>query len=258
MSRLSDWSPYERYVQAGMRDGEFANSSLTLIAAGPPRLQNLGGVTAFGSQLGDVAAAVGEEVGTAQSGVDRLAYPIGAVQNLAISQNNGVMEFFEIGSKRGFFITTRNVNQVSFGRFLYHGPSLLRTLYAYYEDGGGLGAQVDALFPNVGIKEVAYKHDVILSPGYETFFINLLSDLFSQPVGLLFLFKDSGLRTLGACYAEQTYVNTHSLATDAQGGPIQEQLQMQVERIIPVRVNAVPLLSQDAAAELEIKRGSGF
>jgi len=43
MASLSDWSPYDSYVQGGMVDGRYMNAAYTMIAAGPPRLANVGG-----------------------------------------------------------------------------------------------------------------------------------------------------------------------------------------------------------------------
>lgn len=243
MSSISQWNPYERYVQGGFKDGEFANAAYTLIAAGPPRLANLGG------QL-SAAAAIGQQAG------DEMAYPIGLTQQLNISQNGQFMEIFEIGSVRGFFLRARNVAQMSLSRVLYHGPSLLRMLYAYYEDTVG-PVTVDPVFPNIGIQNVANKHDVVLAPGYENFYINLLSDLFTQPVGILLVFKDSNLNTLGAAFCEQCYVPSHNLGTDANGVMVQETVAMQFERVVPVQVNAVKLMTVQEASRLELLRGSG-
>ena len=39
-----DFQPYERNVQQGMVDGQYASGAFTMIAAGPPRLQILGSV----------------------------------------------------------------------------------------------------------------------------------------------------------------------------------------------------------------------
>ena len=49
MATLSNWSPYGEYVQGGMVDGRFMNAAYTMIAAGPPRLANMGGTTAVGA-----------------------------------------------------------------------------------------------------------------------------------------------------------------------------------------------------------------
>ena len=43
---FSDWSPYTNYVQAGLVDGTYANAGYTMLAAGPPRLANIGGSAA--------------------------------------------------------------------------------------------------------------------------------------------------------------------------------------------------------------------
>lgn len=243
MSFLSEWNPYDRYVQGGFKDGQFANAAYTMIAAGPPRLVNLGGALS-------VARAVGQQAG------DEMAYPIGLTQQLNIAQNGQFIEVFEIGSVRGFFLRARNVNQMSLSRVLYHGPSLLRMLYAYYEDSTG-PVLIDSVFPNIGIQNVANKHDVIQSPGYENFFINLLSDLFTQPIGILLIFKDSNLETLGSAYCEQAYVPSHNLGTDAQGVMVQETVAIQFERVVPVRIQGVELLSAREASQLEVLRGSG-
>ena len=66
MSKFSEWSPYEKYVQAGMVDGQFLNAGFTLIAAGPPRLANIGGATAVAGALQGQAA-------------DQIVMPIGVV-----------------------------------------------------------------------------------------------------------------------------------------------------------------------------------
>jgi hypothetical protein len=71
MARLSQWQPYTHYVQAGMVDGQFMNASFCLIAAGPPRLSNIGGMTLIG-------AAAQEGAG------DDIVFPIGIVASAAV------------------------------------------------------------------------------------------------------------------------------------------------------------------------------
>lgn len=242
MTYLSDWDPYERFVQGGFKDGQFASAQYLVLAAGPPRLANIGG-----------ALSAAQAFSTGQVGGDEMAYPIGLTQSFSIAQNGQFFEVFEIGSRRGFFLQGRHVNQVSLGRTVYHGPSLLRMLYAYYQDTNG-PVKIDSVFPNVGIQNVANKHDVIQTPGYENFFINLMSDLFTQPVGLLFLLKDSNKDTIGAGYCEQCYVPQHVFGTDANGVMIQEQCTLQFERVVPIRVNAIDLMTAEEAARLDAFR----
>jgi len=231
MSKLSEWSPYDQYVQGGMVDGRYMNAAYTLIAAGPPRLANVGGPS-----FAAAALAAGS------SGGDQIAYPVGVVQSLQLGHNMQLNRFFEIGSERSYFIPGRVMGSLSLSRIMYHGPSLLRVLYADYQDLVP-PTIVPAVFPNVGAATVANPHDVVVPPGYENIYLNLASDLFSQPCGLLVYFKDSNEATLGAFYLEETYIPSHSIATDAQGVVIQEQVSLQPERVVPVAVNSVALIT---------------
>jgi hypothetical protein len=238
MATFSEWSPYEKYVQAGMVDGQFLNAGFTVIAAGPPRLANLGGATVAAGAL-------------ATAGADQMVLPIGVIQNVNLSHNRTFNRIFEVGSERSFFISGRTIGQLTIARILYHGPSLLRMLYAYYEDVIP-PTVVSAVFPNAGIATVANPHDVIIPPGYENLFLNLASDLFNQPIGLLLYVRDSNLDTYGAVYMETCFVPNHTWATDAQGVIIQESAAIQFERAVPVAVSALSLISGAAGSALGV------
>lgn len=82
--------------------------------------------------------------------------------------------------------------------------------------------------------------------------MNLASDLFSQPVGMLMYVRDSNLDTYGAVYLESCYVPNHTWATDAQGVIIQESAAIQFERAVPVAVSSLSLISGAAGAALGI------
>jgi hypothetical protein len=234
MARLSQWQPYDRYVQSGLVDGQFLNASFTMIAAGPPRLSNIGSLS-FASNIG-------------KSTGDDIVFPIGIVQNFNLSHNRQFNRMWEIGSERSFFIAGRTVGQLGLSRVLYHGPSLLRVLYAYYQD----------LFPptlvpsviganNIGALTVANAHNVKIPPGFENMYLNLASDLFNQPVGMMCYFRDSNEDTYGSIYLESCYIPNHTIATDAQGTIIQENAAVQFERAVPVAVSALALVGLDAA-----------
>src|SRR5262249_55671247 len=138
------------YVQSGLVDGQFLNASFTMIAAGPPRLASLGASVFAGSAL------------SGGSG-DELVYPVGITQNFNLAHNRQFNRIWEIGSERSFFIAGRTVGQIGLSRVLYHGPSLLRVMYAYYQDvfpptvvqsvigAGNLGAILTANMHNVKI-----------------------------------------------------------------------------------------------------------
>ena len=236
MSSLSAWSPYDQYVQGGMVDGRFVNAAYTLIAAGPPRIANVGGPSFLAAALSSGSSAQ-----------DQIAFPVGLVQNWSLGHNMNISRIFEIGSHRSYFLPGRTVGQLSLSRIMYHGPSLLRVLYAYYQDLVP-ATLVAPLFANVGVATVANPHDVVIPPGYENIFLNLASDLFTQPIGLLMLIKDSNEDTMAAAYYESCYVPNHNIGTDAMGTVIQESAGVQFERLVPIAAKMVGLITGDAAA----------
>ncbi len=228
---FSDWSPYTNYVQAGLVDGAYVNAGHTLLAAGPPRIANIGGAAAFAQAVGGNGQAA-----------NQIVLPIGIIQNFNLSHNRQFSRIFEIGSERSYFISGRTVGQLGLGRVYYHGSSLLRILYAYYQDLVP-ATFVPAMFPNAGAASVSNPHDVIIPPGYENIYLNLASDLFTQPIGILFYIRDINQDSLGAIYFEACYLPQHSLATDSQGVLIQENVAVQFERAVPVAISALTLIS---------------
>lgn len=230
MATLSEWSPYDQHVQGGMGDGRYMSGAYTLLAAGPPRLANVGGPSFLAAAL-----AAGS------SASDQIAYPLGITQNFSIGHNTQISRFFEIGSERSYFLPGRTMGQISLSRIMYHGPSLLRVLYAYYQDLVP-PTLVSPVFANLGSATVFNQHDVIIPPGYENIYLNLASDLFKQPIGLMILHKDSNQDTMAANYAEACYVPNHNIGTDAMGTIIQESAGIQFERLVPIATRVVGLI----------------
>ena len=226
---FSDWSPYTNYVQSGMVDGQYANAGFTMLAAGPPRIANIGGAAAFSSAVDG-------------AGANNIVLPIGIIQNFSVSHSRQFSRFFEIGSERSYFIGGRTMGQLNLSRIYYHGMSLLRVLYAYYQDLVP-PTFVPAAFPNAGAASQSNPHEVIIPPGYENIYINLASDLFAQPIGILMYIRDVNQDALGAMYFEACYLPNHSWSTDAQGVLIQEQVGVQFERGVPVAISALSLIA---------------
>ena len=221
--------PYREYVQQGLVDGQFISGAFTLLAAGPPRLANVGGAAGAAGAISGQAA-------------DQMFYPLGVIQNFNLSHNKNINRVFEVGSERSYFISGRTVGQLGLSRILYHGPSLLRVLYAYYQD-LLTPTIVPPVFPNVAAGAVANQHNVIVPPGYENLYLNLASDMFSQPVGILLYMRDSNEDTVGAIYFEACYIPNHTIATDANGVIMQENVAVQFERGVPVAVKALALIT---------------
>lgn len=232
LPQSSDFKPYERNVQQGMVDGQYASGAFTMIAAGPPRLANISGFNEA-----DAATVFGN--------AGAITQPIGMVQNMSLSHNRAFNRIFELGSERSYHISGRTQGQISLSRVYYHGPSLLRILYSHKSDvnppvtvppftAAGAASAVMGRDPN--------PHNVKIRPGFNNLYLNLASDLFSQPIGLLIKTVDSNEDTIGAIYAEACYVPNHTFSVDSQGLMVQEQVSIQFERIVPVKVNALELI----------------
>jgi hypothetical protein len=228
---FSGWSPYTSYVQSGMVDGAYANGAFAMLAAGPPRIANIGGAAAFAQAISGNGQAA-----------NQIVYPLGLTQNVSLSQTRQFARIFELGSERSYFIAGRTMGQLSLSRVYYHGASLLRVLYAYYQDLVP-PTVVPAMFPNAGAASMQNPHDIVIPPGYENIYWNLASDLFSQPIGLMWYQRDLNQDALGAIYFEATYVPNHSIQTDSQGVLIQESVALQYERSVPVAISALSLIS---------------
>ena len=232
MAQLSEWDFFNRNVQSGMTEGRYINAAFTLLAAGPPRLVSTGH--------------------TSDSSPGNIAFPVGIIQNFNLGQNSQVMRLFEIGSERAYFIRGRTVGNLGLGRIMYHGPSLMRVLYAYLgmEKGNVKFEQLYANSANAGLNtsgQSKSKDEYSVSPGSENIWLNLASDVFSQPIGLMLLMRDSNNDTVGAFYFEYCHVVNHGFATDSGGVIISENAAITYDRIVPIEVNAVSLVKDDAS-----------
>ena len=239
---LVDFSPFENRVQEGVTDGLFTSAAYTIVCAGPPRLTNVGGAKLAGLAL---AKGVGNFI----------AHPIGMVQNFNLGHNMNLARFFEVGSHRSHFVPGRVIGQFSMSRVYIYAGSLLRMMYSYYLDAQG-DVKIPAVAANIAQLSkdpTLIRHDVKLPPGFENLWFNLASDVFTQPIGLLLLVKDSNNRTLGAFYLEGCYIPTHNIGTDAMGTVFQEQISVQFERMIPIRTNVVKLVTSNA----DLSQGQG-
>ena len=227
---VEGWDYFNQHVQSGLQEGRYLSGASTLVCAGPPALA--------------AAAATGANP---LSGAT-VARPIGLVQQLQLSQSAQVMAVMEIGSFRKYFLRGRVMGQLSLGRIVYHGPSLLRSLYAYLGSPTDSDVQFEALYQNDAAAHLNTsgslytKRNYEISPGSNNLWLNLESDIFEQPVGLLIIFRDSNKDAVGAFYIEQCNVVNHGISLDAGGLMLSEQTGIQYERIVPVEIDTVPLI----------------
>jgi hypothetical protein len=232
----NDWKPMLDYVNPSIDDSRFLSSEEILLAVGPSRLAQFGGAVTLGAQLA-----------TSNASSVSLVYPVGAVQSFSVSQSINLMRFFEIGSNRSYFIPGKHMGQISLGRVLFHGPSLGRILYAYFQDLIP-PTTIPAMYPSNAV--IKNPHNVILSPGENNMYMNMMSDLFKQPFGMLMYVRDSNEDTYGAQYFEQCYIPNHSLSFDAQGIVLQESCSLQFERIVSIATASIDLITDSVSTLL--------
>lgn len=226
----SNWDFHNFHVQQELKGGQFVSAESTLIAAGPPRIDD-----------------------SIATNTDGTVYPIGMLESVGLQQNKQLQRIFEIGSTRSYFIPGRTIGSVSIGRTFYFGPSLLRVLYAYYrqtesqpvpigtEDAGATITIDGEVVPDPAAAlltsvDPAVLHEVKRSPGDDYFWIDLASDVFAQPTGLAMYFKDANDTSVGALYLEENYVQAHQMSVSSGSVLVMEGVSMQYDRIRPIKV----------------------
>lgn len=207
----ADWDFHNIHVQQRVVGGEFINAESTLVASGP---QSLSG-----------------EAGKAASTTD--VYPIGLLETFGLQQSRQLQRIFEIGSSRSYFVPGRTIGNITVGRTFYYGPSLLKSLYAYYKGAMAGGGEVDTLIP--GAKE---KSSIYRTPGHDDFLIDLASDLFAQPTGMAVYFKTTKEDTYGGFYLEHVYCQGHQMTVSSGSVLIMEGASLQYDLLVPLNVKS--------------------
>lgn len=245
--KFSEWNYFNKNVQQGMTEGKYVNAAFTLLAAGPARLSaaTTNNVTTNRNVLTDAD----------------FIFPIGIIQQFNLGQQSSVMRLFEIGSERSYMMRGRTVGTLGLGRIMYHGPSLLRVLYASAsgkikndsdtfggeefnnlitgtQDGfSGMNMYVNGA--DGGIKDRYQK-----APGEPNgnLWLDLSSDIFNQPIGLALFMKDSNADLVGAFYFEQCMVTNHGFGTDAGGTIMTENTSITYERMVPLDTQSLDIM----------------
>jgi hypothetical protein len=232
MARFNTWNFFNRNVQSGLTEGQFINMGSCLLCAGPPSL-GVGGAAVI--QSVDSDAVVGDVV-----------YPLGLISSWAINQQMAVVPVPEAGSYKRYTVTGPSDGSLALGRTLYHGPSMLRALYAYFRADANPNVNVEPLIDDGAANLVRNPHNYINdTPGYENFWINMASSILSQPVGILLYIQDVNRESYGAVYLEQFHASVHGLASGPGQLVVSEQVQGSFARARPVKLaNVIPLMSR--------------
>jgi hypothetical protein len=243
-TNVANWDFNQFHVQAEMVGGDFISAESTLIAAGPPELA-MTGVSTFSDEELEEFNNSGEAV-----------YPIGVLESFGITQARQTQKLFEIGSSRAYFVPGKTMGSIAVARALYNGPSLMKILYAYYrQTRAGYPnfnhLATDAIIPgsnnipspNRAMLTGEYQNDLLAiktNPGYGNLMLNIASELFNQPTGLMMYMRSSMDIDFGSIYAEQVYITGHQMSINAGVNVMMESCSLEFERIVPVEVSLRP------------------
>jgi len=227
-NRIEDWKYRTQHVQNDIGPGEFTTSATTLLCFGPPSL----------SSATEVEALLTREPIGGGDNPTGIFYPVGVTENINQSQNKAMQKIYEIGSFTNYTIPGYVDTAFSIARVFYHGPSLLRVMYAYYKQSTELN------FPDVtdGYNDVKHfegfskkTKDLQNDAGYNGFWMNLASDMMDYPFGALLLFYDTRQKPIGAVFLEECYVTSHNMSLQANTMVLAEQSNITAKRVVPVK-----------------------
>ena len=212
MAKTTSWDPWNWPVQGGMKEGEHASSTHTLLASGPPRLAELD-----------------------EDNVANQVFPMGLCQDFTWGQTLGVARFYEIGSKRSYVVTGHAAGGLTLSDVYYSGPSLLRKLYGVWPDYEGVALNNEGAATATSSDQAPIWGLPHIPPGYENFLWNLQSDFFSRQFGLMLIVHTNLNNTVLVSYFEECITPGYQTAFNAQAVIMQESTSIDYERAVPVK-----------------------
>jgi hypothetical protein len=250
---ISRWQRATKHVESGVRSGEYVNAETALIFCGPPFLSDLGGIQNNITPVRDTREVIsGDSFGA--SGAADAFYPLGMVEAFSVQQMQNVQKMYEIGSRQSYQAAGRVLVAGSIGRVVFNGPSLMRALYAYYPGdialangktlNGGFEDSVSHAKTNDGFDKSSFP-TIFNEPGAaggtkgsggtrDTFFINLMSELFSHPFGIGVMLRDNANRNVVAWYCEDSMITSQSINISASSTLITEGANFQCNQLVPM------------------------
>lgn len=156
-----------------------------------------------------------------------LLTPIGLTDGIQFGASANLARLYEIGSNRAFFTRGKTMSSLSFGRMLADHSNILKAISA------------NAYRP-------AMSTDGLSAPGADepnpNIMMNLDSEYFAVPFGLLLVFKTRGGnsdgygKTLSAVYLEYCMLEGYNFSINAQSPVIVEGISVQYDRPVPVSI----------------------
>ena len=259
-NNIQDWDFDAKHVNNNNRPGQFISGKTVLISLGPPLWEmtisgNTRGVSGNSVSRNDLVP--NDSNLRITSGTSRYdPVPVGLVQDITAQQGRNIDKIYELGSDRPFLVPGKTVPNLSFSKVLYAGPSLLKFSAAYYLEGADpnkqdqlLGGKVDkAKLEDLGNIINGYELKIAgeNKPGSDDFFINLASEIFTFPFGVMVYMKDNMGVPYGAFYAEECYISGHNFGINTGSTVIMEQAQIECARF-----RAIDVLGKNIASGVQ-------
>jgi hypothetical protein len=150
--------------------------------------------------------------------------PIGLADGISYQSSPQLQRLFEIGSNRAFFTRGKTMSSISFSKILADQKNILNALTQSSYRPGGSNGLVGGQEPGVAGKDMM---------------MNLDSEYFAVPFGLLLLFKTRGGssstgKVLGSIYLEYCMFANYQFNVASQSPVIMENIALEFDRSIPV------------------------
>lgn len=165
---------------------------------------------------------------TGLSGDASILVPIGMADQISVQSNPSLARLFEIGSNRSFFTRGKTASALSLGRMLCDQKSLLAAL-------------------TQNSYRPTDKDKMTSLPGAESpqpdIMMNIDSEYFAVPFGLMMLFKTRGGGTSGegkvltAVYLEYCMLSNYSFQIASASPVIVESVAIEFDRYLPISLN---------------------
>lgn len=151
--------------------------------------------------------------------------PVGLTDGININTNPQLARIFEIGSARSFFTRGKTASSVSFSRMLADQGNILNVL-------------TQNAYRPLNINAEGIKAPGAQSPNPDIM-MNLDSEYFAVPFGLLLIFKTRGGgsgtgKILSASYCEYCMFSNYSFSITATSPVIVEGVAIEFDRIVPI------------------------
>lgn len=165
---------------------------------------------------------------------------VGLVQNITVNQQRQILRITDMGNDKQWIVPGKTKGSLQLQRVLYDGPSLLKYIaYGMIRNGSDktsiLQDHLKEGFANSAYHEMGFPSETDLDlPGSGDFWMNLSSDIFREPVGIVIEIKQmtpSGeLLLYGGTFLEECVVSAHSLQMASEQRVIAETVQIDFVR----------------------------